>query len=347
MADKDCANQARLIATEEAFATPEYIEAFSKLAPTISSAGVRYAAQFVTDQEMGRMFSDPALRLADMDANGIDMHLLSLVSPGVQIFDADLGTSLAAKTNDRLAELVRQHPDRFAGLAAVAPQDPVQAAREVERAMKSLGLNGIIINSHTHGEFLDDPKFSPLLEAAQSYRAPIYLHPSFPPDSMIKPFEDYGLHGAIWGFAAEAGLHAVRMVVGGVFDRFPDLQIVLGHMGEGLPYFLFRLDNVYGFLRRQHVPGMPRLKRNPSDYVRSNIHITTSGMFWDDLLGFGAKTLGAERILFAIDYPFESYRIARDFIANASISSVDRAKIMSQNAERLFNIPSRPPTMRA
>lgn len=338
MANENAVQGTRLIATEEAFATPEYLEAFSNIAPSIPSAGVRYAAQFVTDQEMGKRFSDPNVRLADMGASGVDMHLLSLVSPGVQIFDADLGTSLAAKTNDRLAELVRLHPDRFAGLAAVAPQNPTGAAREVERAIRTLGLNGIIINSHTHGEFLDDPKFTPLLEAAQYHKAPIYLHPSFPPDSMIKPFEDYGLHGAIWGFAAEAGLHAVRMVLGGVFDRFPDLQVVLGHMGEGLPYFLFRLDNVYGFLGRQHAPGRARLDRKPSEYIRSNMHITTSGMFWEDLLEFGLKTLGAERILFAIDYPFESSKIARDFITNASIPPEEKMMIMSQNAERLFSI---------
>jgi 2,3-dihydroxybenzoate decarboxylase len=333
----------RLIATEEAFATTEYIDAFLAVASTSESAGVRYAARMIAHQQTAQKLCDIELRMAEMDAGGVDVHLMSLVSPGVQIFDADRATHLATKINDDMAALIRRHPDRLAGLGAIAPQDPIRAAAEIDRAINVLGLNGVIINSHTSGEFLDDTKFEPILAAAQKHRAPIYIHPTFPPDAMIKPFERYEIHGALWGFAAECGLHAVRMVLGGVFDRFPNLQVVLGHMGEGVPYFLFRLDNIYQMLMSHtpRPPGMLALKRKPSDYIKSNIHITTSGMFWPDLLDFAIKAVGPEQILFAVDYPFESSRAASDFIVKSPISATDKTRIASGNAERLFRIGDR------
>ena len=332
----------RLIATEEAFATPEYIDAFLAVASTSQSAGVRYAAHMIAHQQTAQRLCDVELRLADMAAGGIATHLMSLVSPGVQIFEPDRASALAMKINDEMASLIRRHPNKLAGLAAIAPQAPAEAAAEIDRAINVLGLSGVIINSHTNGEFLDDAKFEPILAAAQQHHAPIYIHPTFPPDGMIKPFDRYEIHGALWGFAAECGLHAVRMVLGGVFDRFPDLQVVLGHMGEGLPYFLFRLDNIYQMLMSQTAPppGMLALKRKPSEYIKTNMHITTSGMFWPDLLDFAIKAVGPEHILFAVDYPFESSRAASDFIVKAPISAEDKTRITSGNAERLFRIPT-------
>ncbi|MEB0106903.1 MULTISPECIES: amidohydrolase family protein [Pseudomonas] len=329
-----------MIATEEAFATPEYLEALGKFASTSTSDNVRYAAYFQTKPEAARGLCDVETRLANMDANGVDMHLMSLTSPGVQLFDADLGTSLAKQTNDYLAGLIRQYPTRIAGLAAIAPQDPVRAADEVKRAMTELGMHGIIINSHTNGEYLDERKFDPILEAAQRCQAPVYIHPTFPSGDMCKPMMPYGLSGAIWGFAAETGLHATRMVLGGVFDRFPELQVVLGHMGESLPFWLFRFDNIYKMMMSQGQvpPGMVKLERKPSEYIKSNIHITTSGMFWDQVLKFAIEALGADRVMFAIDYPYESSEIGAEWIRNAPISAEEKEMIMSGNAQRLFKI---------
>lgn len=330
----------RMIATEEAWATKEFMDAYLSMAAGSDVAGTRYAAQVIGRPQNLARLTEIEARIEDMDAHGVDMHLLSLTSPGVQVFDAEYAVGLAARCNDEMAKWVQKYPTRFAGLAAVAPQDPKAAAAEVERAISGLGLHGLIINSHTKGEFLDDRKFWPILEAAVKHRAPIYIHPTFPAPAMAKPFEPYGLSGAVWGFAAECGLHAMRMILGGVFDEFPELQIVLGHMGEGLPYWLFRMDNIsWGTVKfANKALGIEPTKRPPSEYVRSNFHITTSGMFWDDVLDFGIKAVGIERILFAIDYPYENSKMATDWINKTPLPDHDRALILSGNTTRLFNI---------
>ena len=331
-----------VIATEEAFATHEFIDAFAAMAAQSPSPANKYVAAFLNRPENRTRLADVDVRLADMDQNGVDMHLLSLTAPGVQVFEPELGTKLASRCNDTVAEWVAKYPKRFAALAAVAPQDPKAAAAEIDRAIGSLGLNGVIINSHTNGEFLDDKKFWTILEAAVRNKVAIYMHPTMPPSDMAKPMLPYSMQGAIWGFAAECGLHAMRMVLGGVFDEFPELQIVLGHGGEGLPYWLFRMDNVLenaGFAMRQS--GNPVLcKRNPSEYVRENFHITTSGMFWDDLLQFGIKAMGIERIQFAIDYPYERTHVAMDWANRLPLSEADAALVLNGNARRVFHIRS-------
>jgi 5-carboxyvanillate decarboxylase len=172
-------------------------------------------------------------RLQIMDANGVDVQLLSLTAPGVQTFPPAEGAALARLANDRLAELIGKHPGRFAGLAAVVPQDPRSAAAEIDRAVTDLRLNGVIINSHTGSEYLDEEKYWPLLEAAESLGAPIYLHPRSPAAQMAAAFKKYGLETGIWGFQADTGLRGLRLICAGVFDRFPALKIVLGHLGEG------------------------------------------------------------------------------------------------------------------
>jgi len=170
--------------------------------------------------------TDLDARLREMDALGQDMAVLSLNPPGVQPYPAAGAVPLAREFNDALAAIVRRHPGRFGGLAAVAPQDPVAAAAEIERAMGPLGLNGIMINSHTGGRYLDEPEFAPLLEAAEANRAPVYLHPRVP--GMLAAYRDYGMAAAIWGYQAEAGLHAMRLILSGTLDRYPGLTVVLG-----------------------------------------------------------------------------------------------------------------------
>lgn len=328
----------KLIGTEEHFATPEYIETFLKLTANSTSLGDQYARMFVSKPESRRLLTDFDLRIADMNRYGVDLLLLSLVAPGVQAFSPEEGTALARSVNDEMAVIIKQHPGRLAGLAAVAPQDPHGAAQEVDRAIAQLGLNGIVINSHTNGEFLDDPKFWPIFDACVRNNAAIYLHPTFPPDAMIVPYEKYQLQGALMGLGAECSLHAARLIFGGIFDRYPKLQIVLGHGGEGLPYWLYRFDNIHALLLSVKAPGMVPLKRRPSDYVRSNFYVTTSGMFWNPVLEFCVKAVGADRILFAVDSPFENLGEAADFMRNSPLSAKDKALIAHGNAQRIFQI---------
>ena len=333
----------RLIATEEAFAPPEYITEFLKLTASVDTAGSRYLGIYYRKAEAVRQLTDIDYRLVEMDAYGVDMHLLSITSPGVQAFDAGLGTELAILSNDMLAAAIKRHPARFSGLAAIAPQSPENAVTEINRAISSLGLKGLIINSHTHGEYLDDPKFWPIFEAAVAHDVPVYLHPAFPAASMIEPYSQYGMMGALWGFGADTSLHAVRMIMGGVFDAFPNLKIVLGHLGESLPFWLDRLDNRYrNILRRGGLEplGMKKLERLPSEYFASNFHITTCGMNTQAPLDFCLSVCGEDKIMWAIDYPYEQTEDAVPFIRNSKLPEATLRKLTHTNAERLFRIPS-------
>ena len=335
----------RLIATEEAFAPREYIDEYLKLGQRIDSAASRYLTIYYQRDESVRQLTDIDYRLGEMDRFGVDMHVLSITGPGVQAFDADLGSELAIVANDTLAAAIARHSTRFAGLAAIAPQDPARAVREINRAIGKLGLNGIIVNSHTHGEYLDDPKFWPILEAVVAHDVALYLHPTFPSDAMIAPYADYGMMGALWGFGADTSLHAVRMIMGGVFDAFPTLQIVLGHLGEALPFWLARLDNRYANIVRRgglEPLGMKALARLPSEYFRDNFHITTSGMMTEAPLRFCLDMLGDARTMFAVDYPYEQTAEAIPFFANADLDPKTRAKLSHENAERLFHIAPAP-----
>jgi 2,3-dihydroxybenzoate decarboxylase len=321
------------IAVEETFSVPEVLDAMRELVQREPNRepGLE-APPYVQNDTIRYLYDLGEGRLAAMNAARIDKQVLSLWSPGVQVFDPPQGTALARLVNDRLADAVRRHPDRLAGLATIAPQDPAAAAQEVERAVSRLGLNGVLINSHTRGEHLDDPKYWPILEAIQALQTPIYMHPRTPPASMYGAFTDYGMSAALWGYAMEASLHVVRLLMSGLFDRFPRLHIVLGHMGEGLPFWLDRLDQVSAR------PGMPKLQRRPSDYFRSNFSITTSAMFWDPVLLFCISVLGSDRIMFAVDAPFAPSDAATRWMDAAPVSEVDRRRIYQENAERIFKL---------
>ena len=336
----------RRIATEEAFSVPEVYEALRGWAAAADPAEPDQDFwDFVFTQDtpglrrVRRQLLDlDGERLEIMDTNGVDVQLLSLTAPGVQAFPPADGTALARLANDRLAEVIGKHQGRFAGLATVAPQDPRAAAAEIGRAMTELKLNGVIINSHTGSEYLDEKKYSPLLEAAEALGAPIYLHPRSPAAPMAAAFKKYGLETGIWGFQAEVGLHGLRLICGGVFDRFPRLRIVLGHLGEGLPYWLYRLDQMHP-VRSSYQPR-PALSLLPSEYVKRNFAITTSGMNWAPALRFCIEAVGADNIMFAIDYPYQTTEGAVRFLDEAEISDEDRRKIYHRNAERIFAIPA-------
>jgi 2,3-dihydroxybenzoate decarboxylase len=274
-------------------------------------------------------------RIKDMDAAGTDMQILSLTSPGVQVFDAATANSVAASSNDQLAEAIRKYPTRFAGLAAVAPQDPKEAAKEMERGIKKLGLKGVIINSHTLGEYLDDPKFWEIFEAAEALNAPIYLHPQTPSPDMLKPYLARGFQSAILGFEAEVALHVLGIISSGAFDRFPKLKIVIGHGGEGLPYMMYRIDF---FSTRGRSAHSWKAKRAPSEYLKSNIYITTSGLPWAPAITMAQSVLGVDRVLYAMDYPYQYVIEEVTMTDNFPISDEDKKKLFQTNAERVFNL---------
>jgi len=338
----------RRIATEEAFATRELVDAWLEIARTAPDAHLDYKTGVLFIFEPSAPGSNPerfsrqlldidAERLAIMDEAGVAMQLLSVTIPGVQVFAPDRGVALAAATNDVLAEAISRHPTRFRGLACMPPQAPVAAAREMERAVTKLGLNGFIINSHTDERYLDDPFFAPVLEAAEALGLPIYLHPRAPSNGMAGPFRDYSMGGSIWGFGAETGTHAVRLILSGTLDRFPKLKIVLGHMGEALPFWMWRLDHMAQRRARDGRPEQIQLK--PSEYFRRNFAVTTSGFESNDVLDLAIKAAGIENVMWAIDYPYESSLDAVAFMDAAPLGERDRAMVYHRNAERLFRLP--------
>jgi 2,3-dihydroxybenzoate decarboxylase len=279
------------------------------------------------------------MRLAGMDASGISTAILSHTTPGVQgIVDAAAAVAAARDINDFLAQAIQRHPGRYAGLASVALQDPAAAAAELERAVSSLGFKGAMVNGYSNigdartGEYLDDPKFLPFWEAAAALDVPVYLHPR--PALDQRSYDGHReLIGATWGFAPEAATHALRLVYSGLFDRFPTATVILGHLGETLPTFAWRIQHCF-----EYNPTDKRVERRLQDYFADNFYVTTSGNFNDQALISAILTVGADRILFAVDYPYEMMEPAARWIEQAAISESDRRKIAATNAERVFKL---------
>jgi 2,3-dihydroxybenzoate decarboxylase len=238
-----------------------------------------------------------------------------------------------------VADAIRKHPDRYAGLAMIAPQDPPAAAKELERAVNKLGLKGAVINSHTRGEFLNDQKFWGVFEAAEALGVPVYVHPSGPPTDMAKPFIERGLDGAIYGFAVECGLHLLTILTSGVFDRFPKLQVVFGHLGEGMPFWMPRLDYMHAAqVRSKRYEALKPLKKKVSDYLRENVYITTSGMNWELGVMFCRSVMGNDRVLYAMDYPYQfepEEVVAMDALP---MSDGEKKAFYQSNAEAVFKL---------
>jgi uncharacterized protein len=282
------------------------------------------------------------LRLADMDANGIDLQVISHVAPAAQGHAGAEGLARARQANDRLAAAIRAHPDRFAGFATLPTADPQAAADELERAATELGFVGALVNSTlgSNGAFLDDARFEPLLDRFERLDVPLYLHPA-PPSAALRealygglpPVAATRLATAAWGWHAEVGLHVLRMVVTGVFDRHPRLRLIVGHCGEMLPFMLARIDAV---LRLDDL-AMP-----PSEYFLRNIWVTTSGLFSIPPVMCTVQVLGIDRVLFSVDYPFGSNAAGRDLLDTLPLSPDDRAKIAGGNAERVLGLTGRP-----
>lgn len=277
-------------------------------------------------------------RIADMDENGIDMQVLSHTVPSPEILEPKRAVPACRLVNDEAAEAVAKYPKRLAAFASLPIADPVAAAAELERAVRQLGMKGAMIQGAAQGRFLDDPFFFPILERAEALDAPIYLHPAPPPEPVMKTYFSglepdiaFTLSIAGWGWHAELGLHTLRLIASGVFDRFPKLQLIIGHMGEMIPFQLARIDSVIS--RVKNKPKQP-----PSAYFQGNIHITTSGLFTAPPLYLALQVLGADRIMFSVDYPYSPNGIGRKFLDNLALSAPDFEKLTHGNAERLLNL---------
>lgn len=334
------------IATEEAFATEEQIAAYLRMVRdgTADKGMVSLWGFYATSpSERARQIMECLIdldgrRIADMDRTGIDIAILSLTSPGVQPLPADEARTLVARANDHLAAAVARHPSRYVGMTSIAPQDPEWSAREIRRGA-DLGFKGVMVNSHTQGEYLDDPKFDPIFRALADTGQPLYIHPSTPPDSMIGPMLEAGLDGAIFGFGVETGMHLLRLITIGIFDRYPGLQIIVGHAGEALPYWLYRLDYMHqAGVKSKRYERMKPLKRSIADYMRTNVYVTTSGVAWEPAIKFCQSVLGEDRVMYAMDYP---YQFVADEVRThdlLDITAEAKKKLMQTNAERAFNL---------
>lgn len=276
-------------------------------------------------------------RIEAMDAAGVDVHVISLSVPaGVDssIDDQQDSPFIAIDANDVLYEATQQYPDRLRGFAAIAPYHVQDGVKELERAINKLGFVGWLTHSNFGtNDYLDDKKYWPLLEAAESLQIPIYIHPTVP---AMKEFGKYGfaLAGSGFGFQLDTALCLMRMILGGVFDQFPKLQIILGHLGETMPFLNERLDHMYK--NRSLKANIPDIKRIPSEVLHQNVFITTSGRFYTPTLKYVIETMGEDHVLFASDYPMESMKESVDFIMKADIADSTKEKIFFKNAQRFL-----------
>lgn len=278
-----------------------------------------------------------ASRIADMDAHGIDMQILSY-SNTPQLLPPAEAIPLTRAANDKLAEMVKAHPTRFGAFAALPWSDPQAAADELKRCVETLGFKGALLTGRPGDTFLDDERYAPVLAAAAELNVPLYLHPGVPlpvvqqayysgfdPDVSAR-FSMFG-----WGWHSEPGVQLVRMMLAGVFDRYPTLQVIAGHWGEMVPFFLARLDETIP----KSVSG---LSRTMTETFKQHVHVTPSGMFDLPHFQFILQVVGADRVIYAVDYPYLNHNGARAFLENAPISQADKEKIAHGNAEKLFNL---------
>jgi 2,3-dihydroxybenzoate decarboxylase len=314
------------IALEEHFVIPSMLYLTRDLEKSIAPGPMEYYKK--------RLLDFDTLRIEEMDKYGVDLSVLSVTIPGVQLEpNVQKAINLAKEANDTLAAAVQRHPTRLAGFAHLPLQAPESAANELERAVKQLGFKGALVNGHTNGECCDLEKFYPVWERAEALGIPIYLHPANAPDitGSMKGYPE--LWGAMWGWTPETATHILRLIVGGVFDRFPNATVITGHMGETLPALLWRLDS-----RFQIMNHAKKIAKMPSDYIRENLMITITGVFSFPPLQCAMLALGVERIMFSVDYPYESTKEGTEFIDSAPISEPDRELICHGNAERLLKL---------
>jgi uncharacterized protein len=340
----------KTIAIEEHFKLPAIIEANAEGAQERAFKLFGSTGIYTTGSEgevPAGVLDLGSKRLAAMDAGGIDFQVLSLNQPATENLEPNLAAKLATQANDKIAAAVTANPNRFAGFATLPMPDPKAAASELDRTVSKLGFVGALIHGHINGRYLDDQFFWPVFERAETLGAPIYLHPKRPPQAVsdacyggFAPMVSEILSTTGWGWHIDTGLHMLRLILGGVFDRFPKLQFIIGHMGEALPSMIWRANSELS-------PATGYLKRRVIDYFTQNVHVTTSGYYaiHDGAFDYAAfigllHAIGIERILFAVDHPYSDNRACRRFLDNLPISPGDKEKIAHLNAERLLKLKS-------
>jgi predicted TIM-barrel fold metal-dependent hydrolase len=323
----------RTITLEEHFVSPGFLAGPGKdFTAQIRNRGPRGVRIYEQLQDIGDK------RIAEMDAAGIDMQVLSLNAPGVEQAEAAEQLSVAFESNDFLAEAVKKYPKRFAAFAALAIAAPEKAADELDRRVRQQGFKGALINGHTRGRYLDDRFFSPILARAEALNVPIYLHPTIPPTAVVEasfggfsPPVTAVLAGAGWGWHIETAVHLIRMILGGVFDRHPKLQVVIGHLGEGIPFMLPRLN-------KNLTTEVTKLDRPLGAYLRENVHYTFGGFNFPATFLNLLLEVGVGRIMFSVDHPYGSMAEARAFLQQLPVSEADRERIAHGNAEKLLGL---------
>jgi predicted TIM-barrel fold metal-dependent hydrolase len=323
----------RTITLEEHFISPGFVAGAGKEFTERMRNSGPHGVRIVEDlQELGDK------RVAAMDAAGIDVQVLSLNSPGVEQAEVADQIAISRESNDFLLEAIKKHPTRFAGFASLPIAAPDKAAEELELRVRQHGFKGPLINGHTRGRYLDDKFFSPIFERAVALNVPIYLHPTIPPKAVVEasfggfaPAVTAMFSGGGWGWHIETAVHVIRLILGGVFDRHPKLQVVIGHLGEGIPFMLPRLNKNFSM-------QLTKLDRPIGAYLRENVHYTFGGFnfpatFLDLLL-----EVGAGRIMFSVDHPYGSMKEARAFLEQLPVTSADRERIAHGNAEQLYGL---------
>jgi len=332
------------IATEEAWTFPALVKAQVEYLQSGDAPGddsLRMAGMFSRMPSLQSMLQDlGALRLAHMDELGIARQLLLLTAPGVQVVRPGEGTALAREANDIAAEACRNHPTRFSALAAFDPRDVAGSVRELERAATDLNLNGAVLNSHFQGHYIDEREYFPILEALEALDLALYIHPTAPYNA--PHYETRGFFGALAGFPHDVWLHTMGLIFSGAFDRFPKLRLVIGHMGECLPMHLYRFDWMQG--NADGRPGMRglaepiKLQHPVSHYFHSNIWITTSGVGWEPAIKFCMEVMGPDRVLYAMDYPYQQSSDEVAVYDRLRIPDADKKLLMEDNAREVFRI---------
>lgn len=323
----------RVVALEEHFTVPALVR---KIDPDVIA---RHGFPPGFHSSLGGKMSDlGAARLADMDEASITMQVLSPSGPGADLLDGGEGIAFARSINDHLAKAIALHPDRLAGFAHLPMRTPEAAADEFERAVRDLGFCGALINGLTQDRFLDDPRFDPILARAVQLDVPIYLHPNLPPQSVREAYygglpglTGFRLASASWGWHSETAIHVLRLVVSGTFDRHRKLKLIVGHMGEGLAAMLVRADKTLA----DHVG---HLSRSVAQTILDQVWVTTSGLFTKPPLDVALAVFGIDRVMFSIDYPIASNRVARNFFNSLTLPPADMEKFAHGNADRLLKL---------
>ena len=322
----------KTIGLEEHFVTPDVVRAWRALDPRLQDLAIVPS----TEGEPARRLAElDGSRFTAMDETRLDIQVLSLSTPGVQSLESAEAVALQTATNDVLADTVRAHPGRLGGFATLATPDPAAAAAELERAVTKLGLDGAMVFGRTRERSLDHPDFWPIFEAAEALRAPLYLHPLSPPPEVRAAYyrglgdgTDASLATFGLGWHYDTGVHLLRLILSGVFDRYPGLQVIVGHWGETVLFYLERIEKI---------TAVAKLHRPLAEYFRENIFLTPSGMFSKRYLRWATEIVGIDRVMLATDYPFESSPQGgtRRFLEEANLGDADRQKIGSGNWTRL------------